>query len=123
MVAFLVGGPFAIEAVSVYLVAYAIMTLGAFAAITLLAPPDSTRDADVVEDYRGLFWLRPGLSLAFAACLLSLAGIPLTAGLIAKFHAVASGVDVALVLLLIGLGAYPTPLLTLIRATASMVAR
>lgn len=29
----------------------------------------------------------------------------------------------ALVLLLIGLGAYPTPLLTLIRATASMVAR
>lgn len=152
------------------------MTLGAFAVLTLLAPPDSTRDADVVEDYRGLFWLRPGLSLAFAA---SLAGIPLTAGFIAKFHAVASGVDgrhgvlvgtlvagsiiglcyylriivtmaapvtaaadrqappesrdrgkplghavlAALVLLLIGLGAHPTPLLTLIRATASMAAR
>lgn len=178
LVALLVGGPFAIEAVSVYLVAYAVMTLGAFAVITLLAPPDPTRDADLVEDYRGLFWLRPGLSLAFAAALLSLAGIPLTVGFIAKFYAMAAGVDgrhgillgtlvagsiiglyyylrivvamaarpvevreralaesrdrgkplahavlAALVLLLIGLGAYPAPLLTLIRATASMVAR
>jgi NADH-quinone oxidoreductase subunit N len=179
LVAFLVGGSFAIEAVSVYLVAYAVMTLGAFAVVTLLASPDAARDADLIEDYRGLFWLRPGLSLAFAAALLSLAGIPLTVGFIAKFYAVASGVDghhgvllgtlvagsiiglyyylriivamaapaadipgtaapaarrirsaplghavlAALVLLLIGLGAYPTPLLTLIRATASVVAR
>jgi NADH-quinone oxidoreductase subunit N len=65
LVAFRVSGPFAIEAVSVYL----------------------------VDDYRGLFWLRPALSLAFAAALLSLAGFPLTIGFIAKFHAVASGVD------------------------------
>lgn len=132
-----------------------------------------------MDDYRGLFWRRPGLSLAFAAAWLSLAGIPLAIGFIAKFHAVASGVDgrhgillgtlvagsiiglyyyrriivamtapplaaatagapsetrvqgrrlgnavlAALVLLLIGLGTYPAPLLTLIRVTASMVAR
>jgi len=179
LVALLVGGPFAIEAVSVYLVAYAIMTLGAFAVMTLLPPSDSLRDADLIDDYRGLFRSRPGLSLAFAASLLSLAGIPLTVGFIAKFYAVASGVDgshsvllgtlvagsiiglyyylrvivamtaaplimqddqaaraggvhqgvlgnavvAALVLLLIGLGAYPTPLLALIRASASMTLR
>jgi NADH-quinone oxidoreductase subunit N len=165
--------------VSVYLVAYAVMTLGAFAVITLVGPPDPSRDADLIDDYRGLFWLRPGLALAFAAALLSLAGIPLTIGFIAKFYAVASGVDgghgvllgtlvagsiiglyyylriivtmtapaatvpdshapsgsrvrgeplghavlAALVLLLVGLGAYPAPLLSLIRATASMVTR
>src|SRR6185312_17310988 len=69
------------------------MTLGASAVITLLPSPDRIRDADLVDDYRGLFWLRPGLSLAFTAALLSLAGIPLTIGFIAKFYAVASGVD------------------------------
>jgi len=61
------------------------MTLGASAVITLLPSPDRIRDTDLVDDYRGLFWLRPGPSLAFAAALLSLAGIPLTIGFIAKF--------------------------------------
>lgn len=46
-----------------------------------------------MDDYRGLFWRRPGLALAFAAPLHSLAGIPLTVGFIAKFYAVAAGVD------------------------------
>lgn len=41
----------------------------------------------------------------------------------ASGNSLGHGVLAALVLLLIGLGAYPTPLLTLIRATASMVAR
>jgi len=33
----------------------------------LLPPPDEARDADLIEDHRGLFRARPGLSLAFAA--------------------------------------------------------
>jgi hypothetical protein len=40
---------------------------------TLLPSPDGARDADLIEDYRGLFRARPGLSLAFAASFLSLA--------------------------------------------------
>lgn len=50
------------------LAAYAVMT-----AVMALRAPDSTRDADLVDDHRGLFWLRSVLSLAFAAALLSLA--------------------------------------------------
>src|SRR6185312_1015094 len=40
----------------------------------------------------GLFWHRPALALTFTAMLLSLAGIPMTLGFIAKFYAVTAGV-------------------------------
>ena len=97
LVAFLAGGPLAIEAVSIYLVAYAITTIGAFAVMILLSRPGIERDADDIGDYRGLLWTRPWLALTFAAMLLSLAGIPLTAGFIAKFYAVTSGVGANLI--------------------------
>jgi len=72
-----------------YLMAYFVMTLGAFAVVTLLS--GQQRDADQLEDYRGLFWRRPGIALAFTAMLLSLAGIPLTAGFLGKFYIIAAG--------------------------------
>ncbi|HEX5422893.1 MAG TPA: NADH-quinone oxidoreductase subunit N, partial [Candidatus Acidoferrales bacterium] len=79
----------AVEAVTFYLVAYFITTLGAFGVITMLSP--TGRDADSIDDYRGLFWRRPALALIFTAMLLSLAGIPLTAGFIGKFYILAAG--------------------------------
>ncbi|HTU33356.1 MAG TPA: NADH-quinone oxidoreductase subunit N [Candidatus Acidoferrum sp.] len=79
----------AVEAVTFYLVAYFITTLGAFGVITVLSP--TGRDADSIDDYRGLFWRRPALALIFTAMLLSLAGIPLTAGFIGKFYILAAG--------------------------------
>jgi NADH-quinone oxidoreductase subunit N len=79
----------AVEAVTFYLVAYFITTLGAFGVVTVLSPPG--RDADSIDDYRGLFWRRPGLALIFTTMLLSLAGIPLTAGFIGKFYILAAG--------------------------------
>jgi NADH-quinone oxidoreductase subunit N len=94
LVAFQAGGSFGLEAVTFYLVAYFITTLGAFGVITVLS--DGERDADSLEDYRGLFWRRPGLALIFTAMLLSLAGIPLTAGFFAKFYIVASGASVGI---------------------------
>ena len=89
LVAFEAGGSFGLEAVTFYLVAYFITTLGAFGVITVLS--NGERDADSLTDYRGLFWRRPGLALIFTAMLLSLAGIPLTAGFFAKFYVVVSG--------------------------------
>jgi NADH-quinone oxidoreductase subunit N len=80
-----------VTAAAFYLVAYFIMILGAFGVVTVLSGGE--RDADQLDDYRGLFWRRPGLALVFTALLLSLAGIPLTAGFLAKFYLVAAGAD------------------------------
>jgi|SRR5215472_7705360 len=44
-----------------------------------------------MNDYHGLFWRRPGLTVIFTLMLLSLAGIPLTAGFEGKFYIVAAG--------------------------------
>jgi NADH-quinone oxidoreductase subunit N len=91
LVAFLAGGKLGVEAVSFYLVAYFITTTGAFGILATLS--DKDRDAELLEDYRGLFWTRPWTATIFAAMLLSLAGIPLTAGFIGKFYIVAAGVN------------------------------
>jgi NADH-quinone oxidoreductase subunit N len=94
LVAFLSGGPLAVTAVSYYLVAYFITILGAFGVVAALSGPE--KDADTLEEYRGIAWRRPWLAGALAAMLLSLAGIPLTAGFMAKFHVLAAGIGSAL---------------------------
>ena len=90
LVAFISTGPFRVMAVTYYLVAYFVTTLGAFGVVTLLSP--SVRDADAIEDYEGLFWRRPWLAGTFTLMLLSLAGMPLTAGFIGKAYIVVAGV-------------------------------
>ena len=97
LVAFLAGSKLGIEAVSFYLVAYFITSLGAFGILATLS--DKERDAELLEDYRGLFWSRPVTATAFSAMLLSLAGIPLTAGFIGKFYLLAAGIQSQLWLL------------------------
>jgi NADH-quinone oxidoreductase subunit N len=94
LVAFLSAGRFAVETVTFYLVTYFVTTLGAFGVVTLLSHPD--RDADHFDDYRALFWRRPLLAGVFIAMLLSLAGLPLTAGFVGKFYLVAAGASSAL---------------------------
>lgn len=80
----------ALEAVGYYLIAYAVTVLAAFTAISLLSGDAVEREW--LEDTRGLLWRRPLLALLLIAALLSLAGIPLTAGFIAKFYIIAVGV-------------------------------
>lgn len=92
LVPLLVGLPFGAEAATLYLAAYAAMTLGAFAVITVLAATPGAREPGAVEDYAGLFWRQPILAGALTVMLLALAGIPLTLGFIAKFYAIAAGV-------------------------------
>eukprot|EP00456_Euglypha_rotunda_P052812 TRINITY_DN42582_c0_g1_i2.p1 TRINITY_DN42582_c0_g1~~TRINITY_DN42582_c0_g1_i2.p1 ORF type:complete len:136 (-),score=41.01 TRINITY_DN42582_c0_g1_i2:98-505(-) len=55
----------------------------------------SDRDQEDIADYRGLFWRRPYLTSILTAMLLSLAGIPLTAGFIGKFSVIAVGTNSA----------------------------
>ena len=102
LVAFEASGAMASEAVAFYLVAYFITTIGAFGVVTVLS--DEKRDADTLEDYTGLFWRRPILASVFTLMLLSLAGIPVTAGFLAKFYVVAAGASAgiwALILILV----------------------
>ena len=94
MVAFLAGGNLAAEAVAFYLTAYFITTIGAFGVISFLS--NSEKEASNIEDYKGLFWKHPWLSVTFTAMLLSLAGIPLTAGFIGKYYVLTAGVSNAL---------------------------
>jgi|SRR5579862_6884258 len=63
--------------------------LGAFAVVAALSP--AHREADDLEDYRGLFWCRPLLGGIFTITLLSLAGMPATAGFIGKLYVIAAG--------------------------------
>jgi NADH-quinone oxidoreductase subunit N len=99
LVAFLAGGSRGAAAVTFYLVAYFVTTLSAFGVITELS--GQQRDADTMDDYRGLFWRRPWLASIFTASLLSLAGIPLTAGFVGKFYVLVAGIGSALWLLVI----------------------
>ena len=91
LVAFLAGGSLGVEAVMFYLVAYFITTTGALGIVAGLS--DKDRDAELIDDYRGLFWKRPWTAAIFTVMLLSLAGIPLTAGFIGKFYIIAAGVN------------------------------
>lgn len=84
-----IGGDFAAEALLFYLAAYFAATLAAFGVVAALSPPD--REAEHLDDYAGLFHARPGLAAVFAVALLSLAGIPLTAGFVGKFYLFAAG--------------------------------
>jgi NADH-quinone oxidoreductase subunit N len=88
LVAFLAAGDLGAEAVTFYLAAYFVTIMGAFAVFSILSTGE--REAGDIEDFRGLFWRRPALAAAFTAMLLSLAGIPLTAGFIGKFYVVAA---------------------------------
>ncbi len=99
LVAFLAGGSLGMEAVSFYLVAYFITTVGAFGILATLS--DRDRDAERIDDYRGLFWRRPWTAASLSAMLMSLAGIPLTAGFVGKFYVIAAGVNTSRWLLVI----------------------
>lgn len=83
----------AIEAAVFYLVAYTATTLGAFALLAVLAGGDRKRENPELMDISGLLWRRPLLASLMLVSMLSLAGIPLTAGFIAKFYIISAAVS------------------------------
>jgi|WetSurMetagenome_2_1015567.scaffolds.fasta_scaffold114718_2 NADH-quinone oxidoreductase subunit N len=101
LVALLIGGRAGIPAAIFYIISYLVTTLGAFSVITFHSSHE--HPADLVDDYRGLFWKRPWMALVFTLAMLSLAGIPLTTGFMAKFYLVFAGVDAGVWVLVIAL--------------------
>lgn len=80
---------------SLYMAVYAFTSIGTFGVITILSSPYSNRtDAEWIDNYQGIFWQRPILTAVLTVMLLSLAGIPLTAGFISKFYAIFATVSV-----------------------------
>ena len=75
--------PLAIQATLLYLFIYVFMNLGAFAVVTLVS---SRINSDDIRDYAGLVKRAPFAAASMAFFLLSLAGIPPTAGFLAKFY-------------------------------------
>jgi NADH-quinone oxidoreductase subunit N len=84
----LAGGAAGVQAVEFFLAAYVLTMVAAFGVITVL--PGADRDRAPIAVFRGLFWTRPALALAMTAALLSLAGIPITAGFVAKLYVLAA---------------------------------
>jgi NADH-quinone oxidoreductase subunit N len=66
-----------------YLAVYAVMDLGAFGIIGSLSRQES--DLDALEDYQGIGYTQPWRAGILAVCLISLAGLPPTAGFMGKF--------------------------------------
>lgn len=95
------GSENGIQATVFYLVSYMITTLAAFGVIGLLSVKE--RDAENLSDYKGLFWKRPWVAVVFTLALLSLAGIPITAGFMGKFYLVFAGIQANLWILVISL--------------------
>jgi NADH-quinone oxidoreductase subunit N len=72
----------ALTAVAFYLLTYAVMNMGAFAIVTVIARRNDRQTS--VDDYNGIGFLSPALAFSLSLFLLSLLGIPLTAGFMGK---------------------------------------
>ena len=94
VLALLASGPAAAQAAAFYMTAYVATVLAAFGVVAVLEP--ETGDAPTIDAYRGLLWRRPLLATILMAAMLSLAGIPLTAGFVGKFLLLAAGVEAEL---------------------------
>ncbi|MCC7491817.1 MAG: NADH-quinone oxidoreductase subunit N [Fimbriimonadaceae bacterium] len=70
-----------VQAMLIYLAAYLFMTVGAFAVVVWY---QRNSGSELVEDYAGLAQRSPGMAVAMLIFMLSLTGIPPTAGFVGK---------------------------------------
>jgi NADH-quinone oxidoreductase subunit N len=88
-----------VSAALFYLLAYSFMSLGAFAIVTVLSR--SEEKMVQIADYAGLGSKRPALAAVLSLFLLSLAGVPGTAGFAGKFFIFRAAMEANLVWLAI----------------------
>ena len=81
-----------------FLAGYAVTNLGAFIAVIAIS---NKVGSDLISDYDGMWKRAPMISLALTLCLISLTGIPPTAGFMAKFYIFSSAVQHRLLWLVI----------------------
>src|ERR1051325_5392601 len=89
----------ALTAVMFYLLTYAVMNLGAFAVVQLIARNGDRRTS--IEDYSGIGFESPVLAFSFSLFMLSLLGMPFTAGFIGKVMVFGAAIDQGYYLLVV----------------------
>jgi NADH-quinone oxidoreductase subunit N len=85
------------EAALFYLVAYAVVNLGGFGALAALAR--NGREPLSLDDVAGLSRRHPALAAAVALFMISLTGVPVSAGFVGKFYLFRAAVDAGYVAL------------------------
>ena len=88
------GGTIGIASVMLYLTFYAFMTLGAFALIGMFRK--GGLEGDEIEDFTGLAKRQPLAAFIMLVFMVSLTGIPPTAGFIGKFYVFMAAVQTGL---------------------------
>ncbi len=91
LIGIVVGTSRGITATLVYLMIYAFMQLGAFAVVVLLRRADV--QGDELKDFSGLAFRSPFAAFAMLLFMLSLGGIPPTAGFMGKFWLFSAAID------------------------------
>jgi NADH-quinone oxidoreductase subunit N len=76
-----------IYAIMIYLVMYLFMNLGAFFVVITVK---NTTGGETFDDYKGLGWKMPIVGVVMTLFMVSLTGLPPTAGFIGKFYIFAS---------------------------------
>jgi NADH-quinone oxidoreductase subunit N len=90
LVGMVAAGDVANASILYYLLSYTLMNLGAFAVVTLIGRKGE--ENVLIEDYRGMGYRFPALGAAMALFMFSMAGIPPTAGFMAKFYVFSAAV-------------------------------
>ena len=86
------ANPYATSATLFYMLSYIFMTVGLWAGIILFS--NVTKKTNI-SDFRGLVYSSKSFTLVMAICFLSFAGLPVTAGFIAKIYLFASIIQCA----------------------------
>ena len=81
-------------AIMIYFMVYALMNLGAFLVVMIIANKTGSEE---IDDYKGLGAAAPALSVILAIFLVSLTGLPPTAGFIGKLYIFVALVDAKMI--------------------------
>jgi NADH-quinone oxidoreductase subunit N len=91
LIGFIAGNDTGLTAVPLYLLIYTFTNLGAWAVVVALRRRDVI--GEHIDEMSGLFFRHPAASILMLIFLLSLAGIPPTAGFIAKYYLFAAAIQ------------------------------
>jgi NADH-quinone oxidoreductase subunit N len=91
MIGVVAGTARGVTAMLIYLFVYAFMQLGAFAVITMLRRADVI--GDELKDLNGLYFRQPFAAFAMLIFMLSLGGVPPTAGFMGKFWLFSAAIE------------------------------